>query len=131
TACPFFLASNCFLNSGLSSESEVQLEGVSRQEKERNLWRSPHTSSSLTDGESDQELQAFIMMRNQVDKDTEEWEKLNYDIHTLKCARREVCARWKKILLLLGEPLNSHADHCQPHYHYLPLQLIYPYMLLV
>ncbi|XP_022535959.1 melanoregulin isoform X2 [Astyanax mexicanus] len=86
----------------VSSESEVQLEGVSRQEKERNLWRSPHTSSSLTDGESDQELQAFIMMRNQVDKDTEEWEKLNYDIHTLKCARREVCARWKKILLLLG-----------------------------
>ncbi|KAG5283815.1 hypothetical protein AALO_G00046460 [Alosa alosa] len=31
-----------------------------------------------------------------------EWEKLNYDIHTLKCARREVTTRWKKILLMLG-----------------------------
>ncbi|KAG7282300.1 LOW QUALITY PROTEIN: hypothetical protein CRUP_002688 [Coryphaenoides rupestris] len=32
----------------------------------------------------------------------QEWEKLNYDIHTLRHARREVCARWKKILLQLG-----------------------------
>ncbi|KAL7881952.1 hypothetical protein AOLI_G00088010 [Acnodon oligacanthus] len=86
----------------VSSGSEVQLECVSELEQERNPWRTPCSSISITDGESDQELQAFIMMRNQVDKDTEEWEKLNYDIHTLKCARREVCARWKKILLLLG-----------------------------
>lgn len=33
----------------------------------------------------------------------QEWEKLNYDIHTLRYARREVRSRWKKILLQLGE----------------------------
>uniref|UniRef100_A0A3B5BFY4 Melanoregulin n=1 Tax=Stegastes partitus TaxID=144197 RepID=A0A3B5BFY4_9TELE len=32
----------------------------------------------------------------------QEWEKLNYDIHTLRYARREVRSRWKKILLQLG-----------------------------
>uniref|UniRef100_A0A8C6PG55 Melanoregulin n=1 Tax=Nothobranchius furzeri TaxID=105023 RepID=A0A8C6PG55_NOTFU len=31
-----------------------------------------------------------------------EWEKLNYDIHTLCYTRREVRSRWKKILLQLG-----------------------------
>ncbi|XP_057709002.1 melanoregulin-like [Corythoichthys intestinalis] len=52
--------------------------------------------------ESDRELQAFISMRNQVDQATEEWEQLNFDIHTLRYAKREVRARWKKILLQLG-----------------------------
>ncbi|XP_039673738.1 melanoregulin-like isoform X2 [Perca fluviatilis] len=51
---------------------------------------------------SDRELQAFISMRDQADQATEEWEKLNYDIHSLRYARREVRSRWKKILLLLG-----------------------------
>uniref|UniRef100_A0A672GZR2 Melanoregulin n=1 Tax=Salarias fasciatus TaxID=181472 RepID=A0A672GZR2_SALFA len=32
----------------------------------------------------------------------QEWEKLNYDIHTLRYTRREVRSRWKKILLRLG-----------------------------
>lgn len=64
-------------------------------------WSKPRGSAN-TDPESDDELQAFIAMRNQTDKASEEWEKLNYDIHTLKCARREVSTRWKKILLLLG-----------------------------
>ncbi|KAM4559115.1 melanoregulin [Odontesthes bonariensis] len=50
----------------------------------------------------DRELQAFISMRDQTDKATEEWEKLNYDIHTLHYARREVRSRWQKILLQLG-----------------------------
>nr|XP_057938714.1 melanoregulin-like [Doryrhamphus excisus] len=60
-----------------------------------------HGASSFR-RESERELQAFIGMRDQVDKATEEWEKLNYDIHTLHYARREVRARWKKILLHLG-----------------------------
>ncbi|XP_063070495.1 melanoregulin-like [Engraulis encrasicolus] len=64
-------------------------------------WSTPRSSTN-TDPESDEELQAFIHMRNQTDKASEEWEKLNYDIHTLKCARREISARWRKILLLLG-----------------------------
>ncbi|XP_038143577.1 melanoregulin-like [Cyprinodon tularosa] len=51
---------------------------------------------------SDRELKAFINMRDQADTATEEWEKLNYDIHTLRYARREVRSRWKKILLQLG-----------------------------
>lgn len=32
----------------------------------------------------------------------QEWEKLNYDIYTLRYTRREVRSRWKKILLQLG-----------------------------
>ncbi|XP_066497193.1 melanoregulin-like [Hoplias malabaricus] len=89
-------------NTSASSGREVQLECATGLKQNRTSWKAPLSSSSIIDGESDQELQAFLMMRNQVDEDTEEWEKLNYDIHTLKCARREVCSRWKKILLLLG-----------------------------
>lgn len=33
----------------------------------------------------------------------QEWEKLNYDIYTLRYTRREVRSRWKKILLQLGD----------------------------
>ncbi|XP_020494112.2 melanoregulin [Labrus bergylta] len=51
---------------------------------------------------SDRELQAFISMRDKADQATEEWEKLNYDIYTLRYTRREVRSRWKKILLQLG-----------------------------
>lgn len=68
----------------------------------RTMWGTPRSSTGNTESESDGELQAFIELRNQTDQATEEWEKLNYDIHTLKCARREVSTRWKKILLLLG-----------------------------
>ncbi|XP_056146041.1 melanoregulin-like [Lampris incognitus] len=66
-------------------------------------WPIPDSPQSPTiRRESDKELQALINMRNQTDKDTEEWEKLNYDIHSLRCVRREVGARWRKILLQLG-----------------------------
>ncbi|XP_051260787.1 melanoregulin-like [Dicentrarchus labrax] len=61
---------------------------------------------------SDRELQAFISMRDQADKATEEWEKLNYDIHTLRYARREVRSRWKKILLQLGYQCEVDALLC-------------------
>ncbi|XP_043104118.1 melanoregulin-like [Puntigrus tetrazona] len=87
--------------SSMSSGSELK-DSRSGPEKEGRTWSSTQTSISTTEGESDVELQAFIKMRNKVDKDTEEWEKLNYDIHTLRCARKEVCIRWKKILLQLG-----------------------------
>ncbi|XP_051566409.1 melanoregulin-like [Myxocyprinus asiaticus] len=98
---------DCILRTNVSSSSETAV-GPEQQdsrfgpEKEKKVWSSSQTSISTTEGESYTELHAFIMMRNQVDKDTEEWEKLNYDIHTLRCARREVCTRWKKILLQLG-----------------------------
>lgn len=52
----------------VSSESEVCVSELGQEWK---LWRLPHTSTSITEAESDQELQNFIMMRNQVDKDTE------------------------------------------------------------
>ncbi|XP_029386709.1 melanoregulin [Echeneis naucrates] len=61
---------------------------------------------------SDRELQAYISMRDQADKATEEWEKLNYDIHTLRYARREVRSRWRKILLQLGYQLEVDALLC-------------------
>ncbi|XP_017276166.1 melanoregulin [Kryptolebias marmoratus] len=73
------------------------------QSRAADLWASSNrpVESSIRRG-SDRELQAFISMRDQADKATEEWEKLNYDIHTLCYARREVRYRWKKILLQLG-----------------------------
>ncbi|XP_042350628.1 melanoregulin-like [Plectropomus leopardus] len=61
---------------------------------------------------SDRELQAFINMRDQADKATEEWEKLNYDIHTLRYARREIRSRWRKILLQLGYQCEVDALLC-------------------
>ncbi|KAG5833907.1 hypothetical protein ANANG_G00280900 [Anguilla anguilla] len=72
------------------------------QDPERAVWASSRAPNSTTEPQSDRELRAFIMMRNQADKDTEEWEKLNYDIHTLKYTQREVGTRWRKILLQLG-----------------------------
>ncbi|XP_053733691.1 melanoregulin-like [Synchiropus splendidus] len=71
--------------------------------KTENPWSSNHTCSySPIKRGSDKELQAFISMRDKTDKATEEWEKLNYDIYTLRYTRREVRSRWKKILLQLG-----------------------------
>ncbi|XP_026769024.3 melanoregulin-like [Pangasianodon hypophthalmus] len=93
------LCSQSWSKASVSSERDVCMSELGQEWKP---WRLPYTSTSITGGESDQELQTFIMMRNQVDKDTEEWEKLNYDIHALRYARREVYVRWKKILLLLG-----------------------------
>uniref|UniRef100_A0A3Q3VZJ9 Melanoregulin n=1 Tax=Mola mola TaxID=94237 RepID=A0A3Q3VZJ9_MOLML len=60
----------------------------------------------------DRDLQTFISMRDQTDKATEEWEKLNYDIYTLRYARREVRSRWKKILLQLGYQCEVDALLC-------------------
>ncbi|XP_061697951.1 melanoregulin-like [Syngnathoides biaculeatus] len=84
-------------------------DGETEEEREvttRTSWQqSPRTnqhSGSYSRRESDRDLQAFISWRNQVDQATEEWEQLNYDIHTLRYAKREVRARWKKILLQLG-----------------------------
>uniref|UniRef100_A0A673K8W2 Melanoregulin-like n=2 Tax=Sinocyclocheilus rhinocerous TaxID=307959 RepID=A0A673K8W2_9TELE len=98
---------DCILRFSMSSGSETAVarelqDSRSGPEKEGRTWSSTQTSISTTEGESDAELHAFIKMRNKVDKDTEEWEKLNYDIHTLRCARKDVCIRWKKILLQLG-----------------------------
>uniref|UniRef100_A0A7N6FAV6 Melanoregulin n=1 Tax=Anabas testudineus TaxID=64144 RepID=A0A7N6FAV6_ANATE len=42
----------------------------------------------------------------------QEWEKLNYDIHTLCYAKREVRSRWKKILLQLGYQREVDALLC-------------------
>lgn len=44
----------------------------------------------------------MIVVRNQQPKDSEEWQKLNYDIYTLRRTRREVRNRWKRILEDLG-----------------------------
>lgn len=52
----------------MSSKSEVCMSEVGQEWK---LWKLPQTSSYITEGELDQELQTFIMMRNQVDKYTE------------------------------------------------------------
>ncbi|CAN9497933.1 unnamed protein product [Ophioblennius macclurei] len=73
------------------------------QTSSADLWTTTNqVSNPYVRRGSDRELQAFITMRNKTDEATEEWEKLNYDIHTLRYARREVRSRWRKILLRLG-----------------------------
>ncbi|XP_041431696.1 melanoregulin L homeolog isoform X2 [Xenopus laevis] len=68
---------------------------------ERNLWSSPHDLSH-TEAVDDRMLHSWIQTRNQLEKDSEEWQKLNYEIYTLRQARREVRARWRRILEDLG-----------------------------
>nr|XP_046260456.1 melanoregulin-like [Scatophagus argus] len=100
-----------------SSDSDTDRESLfGPQSSMSNPWNKKKSQSSAVDPwaklnsscespnrrGSDRELQAFISMRDQADEATEEWEKLNYDIYTLRYARREVRSRWKKILLQLG-----------------------------
>ncbi|XP_063789236.1 melanoregulin isoform X1 [Pseudophryne corroboree] len=68
---------------------------------ERNLWSSPHDLSH-TEAVDDRLLHTWIQTRRQLEKDSEEWQKLNYEIYTLRQARREVRARWRRILEDLG-----------------------------
>ncbi|XP_018424696.1 PREDICTED: melanoregulin-like [Nanorana parkeri] len=68
---------------------------------ERNLWSSPHDLSH-TEAVDDRMLHSWIQTRSQLEKDSEEWQKLNYEIYTLRQARREVRTRWRKILEDLG-----------------------------
>ncbi|MBN3298885.1 melanoregulin [Amia ocellicauda] len=89
------------LRSSPSSGSEYGSDHASLKDEARDLWSPPQDSPPM-ESNDDKELHTLLMMRSQVDKDTEEWEKLNYDIHTLRYTRREVMARWKKILLQLG-----------------------------
>ncbi|XP_041856886.1 melanoregulin-like [Melanotaenia boesemani] len=85
--------------------SSIRIPWNNQKNKRRTVdpWTASHrpADSCIRRG-WDRELQAFISMRDQADKATEEWEKLNYDIHTLRYTRREVRSRWKKILLQLG-----------------------------
>ncbi|KAJ8372567.1 hypothetical protein AAFF_G00281440, partial [Aldrovandia affinis] len=92
----------CYVQQEIEEKDAILRNSEQGQEPEQTVWNSSRTSNCATEPECDGELHDFIMMRNQTDKDTEEWEKLNYDIHTLKCARREVSTRWRKILLQLG-----------------------------
>ncbi|KAM4626094.1 melanoregulin isoform 2-T2 [Discoglossus pictus] len=71
------------------------------RDDERNLWSSPHDLSHM-EAVDDRLLHTWILTRNQLEKDSEEWQKLNYEIYTLRQARREVRARWKRILEDLG-----------------------------
>ncbi|XP_072300179.1 melanoregulin-like isoform X2 [Eucyclogobius newberryi] len=112
------------LQSSESTDSDPEEEGIfGPQSPRRNPSNKPHQQQKQQPGHrssvevwsshktrsgaakrrsSERELQAFISMRDQADKATEEWEQLNFDIHTLRYAKREVRARWEKILLQLG-----------------------------
>ncbi|KAF3695074.1 Melanoregulin Dilute suppressor protein -like protein [Channa argus] len=100
------------LFSSESSESDSEEESLfGPQPSRRDPWNNQQSQTGTIDAwvtsnrpyrGSDRQLQAFISMRDQADKATEEWEKLNYDIHTLRHTRREIRARWRKILLQLG-----------------------------
>uniref|UniRef100_A0A8C8RCB0 Melanoregulin n=1 Tax=Pelusios castaneus TaxID=367368 RepID=A0A8C8RCB0_9SAUR len=71
------------------------------RDEEKNLWSTPHDVSH-TEADDDRILYNLIVDRNQLEKDSEEWQKLNHDIHALRQIRREVRSRWKRILEDLG-----------------------------
>ncbi|XP_054945932.1 melanoregulin isoform X4 [Physeter macrocephalus] len=71
------------------------------RDDEKNLWSVPHDVSH-TEADDDRILYNLIVVRNQQAKDSQEWQKLNYDIYTLRQIRREVRNRWKRILEDLG-----------------------------
>ncbi|XP_074857385.1 melanoregulin [Carettochelys insculpta] len=71
------------------------------RDEEKNLWSIPHDMSH-TEADDDRLLHNLIVVRNQLEKDSEEWQKLNYDIYTLRQIRKEVRSRWKRILEELG-----------------------------
>ncbi|XP_072730165.1 melanoregulin [Ciconia boyciana] len=71
------------------------------RDEEQNLWSTPHDMTH-TEADDDRVLYNMIVVRNQLDKDSEEWQKLNYDIYTLRQIRKEVRSRWKHILEDLG-----------------------------
>lgn len=71
------------------------------RDDEKNLWSMPHDVSH-TEADDDRILYNLIVIRNQQAKDSEEWQKLNYDIYSLRQIRREVRNRWKGILEDLG-----------------------------
>jgi len=77
------------------------------RDDEKNLWSMPHDVSHR-EADDDRILYNLIVVRNQQAKDSEEWQKLIYDIYTLRQIRREVRNRWKRILEDLGE---SESDH--------------------
>ncbi|XP_067404797.1 melanoregulin [Emydura macquarii macquarii] len=71
------------------------------RDEEKNLWSTPHDMSH-TEADDDRILYNLIVIRNQLEKDSEKWQKLNYDIYALRQIRREVRSRWKRILEDLG-----------------------------
>ncbi|XP_044086643.1 melanoregulin-like [Neovison vison] len=71
------------------------------RDDDKNLWSMPHDLSH-TEADDDRILYNLIVVRKQQAKDSEEWQKLNYDIYTLRQIRREVGNRWKRILGDLG-----------------------------
>ncbi|XP_056292006.1 melanoregulin-like [Pseudoliparis swirei] len=96
-----------------SSDSGTEEESLFGPQPSRKLWADASgASGSSSRRRSDRQLQAFISTRDQADTATEEWEKLNYDIHSLRYARREVRSRWKKILLHLGYQCEVEALLC-------------------
>ncbi|KAK2839563.1 hypothetical protein Q5P01_013303 [Channa striata] len=115
------------LLSSESSDSDTDEESLfSPQTSRRDPWKSQQSQTPTVDPRvttnrpcdlpvrrgSDRQLQAFISMRDQADEATEEWEKLNYDIHTLRHTRREVRSRWRKVLLQLGYQCEVDALLC-------------------
>ncbi|KAG2458971.1 MREG protein, partial [Polypterus senegalus] len=116
------------LRSGHQKSVSMTQPSIWRDE-DWNLWSSPHDLSHM-ETDDDRQLCTLIVARNQLDEDTEvrghpamggvvvlswaawaspdslcplqEWEKLNFDIHSLRQVRREVKGRWRKILHQLG-----------------------------
>lgn len=82
--------------------------GDLRIDDDKNLWSSPGDLSHM-EADDDRVLQSFLETRKQLDKDSEDWQKLNYDIYALRQARREVRNRWKRILEDLGFQKEAEA----------------------
>ncbi|XP_029461972.1 melanoregulin [Rhinatrema bivittatum] len=89
------------LVSNNNSYPSYVLGGALTCDDERNLWNSPGDLSH-TEADDDRILHNLLVARNQLQKDTVEWEKINYDICAIRQIRREVKKRWKQILEDLG-----------------------------
>uniref|UniRef100_A0A8C5U004 Melanoregulin n=1 Tax=Malurus cyaneus samueli TaxID=2593467 RepID=A0A8C5U004_9PASS len=100
-SCPSPLALERHQESARNNNPYASFGATLARDEEQNLWSTPHDVTH-TEADDDRVLYNMIVVRNQLDKDSEEWQKLNYDIYTLRQTRKEVRSRWKHILEDLG-----------------------------
>ncbi|XP_054827872.1 melanoregulin isoform X2 [Eublepharis macularius] len=74
-------------------------------DEENNLWSTPQDISHM-EADDDRILYNLLVLSDKLDKGSEKWQRLNYNIRTVRQVRKEVRNRWKHILedLELKEP---------------------------
>ncbi|XP_054827871.1 melanoregulin isoform X1 [Eublepharis macularius] len=70
-------------------------------DEENNLWSTPQDISHM-EADDDRILYNLLVLSDKLDKGSEKWQRLNYNIRTVRQVRKEVRNRWKHILEDLG-----------------------------